>query len=235
MTTQVSPRRTCRHGVRRRATASKGTRVSLARPERCCSSLLAVEGVTILDLHDLLSVHVFVGMLVATLVVLKLASTGYRFVRYYTGDPNYLRKGAPQIVLRVVGPIVVVSTIAVVASGIVLVLAGPSSRDPLLGIHKASFIVWFVVMTVHVVGHVRDTIELSVADVSRDREQRVAGRGARLALVAFASAAGSRDRPDRPQLDRNLASLSPLDADENDYRAFCDAIRSGGLEAREGV
>src|SRR3954453_80069 len=102
---------------------------------------LAVEGVTILDLHDLLSVHVFVGMLIGTLVVLKLASTGYRFARYYTGDPNYLRKGAPQIVLRVIGPIVVLTTIAVVASGVVLVLAEPSSRDPLLGIHKASFIV----------------------------------------------------------------------------------------------
>ena len=191
MTTQVSPRRTVPPW---RSSSSDGVEGN-ARLTGATGALLffvlAVEGVTILDLHDLLSVHVFVGMLVATLVVLKLASTGYRFVRYYTGDPNYLRKGAPQIVLRVVGPIVVVSTIAVVASGIVLVLAGPSSRDPLLGIHKASFIVWFVVMTVHVVGHVRDTIELSVADVSRDREQRVAGRGARLALVAFASAAGS--------------------------------------------
>jgi hypothetical protein len=151
---------------------------------------LAVEGVTILDLHDLLSVHVFVGMLVGALVVLKLASTGYRFARYYTGDPEYRSKGAPQVVLRMIGPVVVVTTIAVVVSGVVLVLAGESSRDPLLGIHKASFIVWFVVMTVHVVGHVRDTVQLSVADASSDREQRVAGRASRVALVLLATGAG---------------------------------------------
>jgi hypothetical protein len=151
---------------------------------------LAVEGVTIVDLHDLLSVHVFVGMLVAALVVLKLASTGYRFARYYTGDGEYRRKGAPQIVLRVIGPVVVLTTIAVVVSGVVLVLAGPSSRDPLLGIHKASFVVWFVAMTVHVVGHVRDTLQLSVADASGDRRQRVAGRGSRVALVLGATGAG---------------------------------------------
>lgn len=151
---------------------------------------LAVEGVTIVDLHDLLSVHVFVGMLVAALVVLKLASTGYRFARYYAGDPEYVRKGAPQTVLRVIGPMVVVTTIAVVVSGVVLVLAGPSSRDPLLGIHKASFIVWFVLMTVHIVGHVRDTMQLSVADLSSDRTQRVAGRASRVAVVLLTTGAG---------------------------------------------
>ena len=56
--------------------------------------------------------------------------------------------------MRVIGPIVVV-TLAVVASGIALVLAGESSREPLFTIHKASFILWFVAMTVHV-GHIRE-------------------------------------------------------------------------------
>lgn len=151
---------------------------------------LAAEGVTIVDLHDLLSMHVFVGMLVAALVLLKLASTGYRFARYYAGDPDYRRKGPPQIVLRVIGPVVVVTTIAVVASGVVLVLVGESSRDPLLGIHKASFIVWFVAMTVHVVGHVRDTLQLSGADMSRDPARRVAGRATRVTVVLLATGAG---------------------------------------------
>ena len=45
--------------------------------------LLAVEGVTILFLRPLLSVHIFVGMLLIPPVALKLGSTGYRFVRYY--------------------------------------------------------------------------------------------------------------------------------------------------------
>ena len=41
--------------------------------------LLAVEGVTILFLRPLLSVHIFVGMLLIPPVLLKLVSTGWRF------------------------------------------------------------------------------------------------------------------------------------------------------------
>ena len=43
--------------------------------------LLAVEGATLLSLRSLLPVHVFVGMLLIPPVALKLASTGYRFLR----------------------------------------------------------------------------------------------------------------------------------------------------------
>ena len=44
--------------------------------------LLAVEGATIPLIHQLLSVHVFVGLLLLGPVALKLGSTGYRFARY---------------------------------------------------------------------------------------------------------------------------------------------------------
>ncbi len=48
--------------------------------------LLAAEGVTILFIRPLLSAHVFIGMLLIPPVALKLGSTGWRFLRYYTGD-----------------------------------------------------------------------------------------------------------------------------------------------------
>ena len=57
--------------------------------------LLAVIGVTILRLRSLLWVHLFVGMLLIGPIALKMASTGYRFVRYYTANPRYRRKGPP--------------------------------------------------------------------------------------------------------------------------------------------
>ena len=57
--------------------------------------LLAVEGATITSIQQLLSVHVFVGMLLLGPVALKLAATGYRFARYYTGGPEYVREGPP--------------------------------------------------------------------------------------------------------------------------------------------
>jgi hypothetical protein len=64
--------------------------------------LLAVIGLTILRIHSLLSVHLFVGMLLVPPVLLKLSSTGYRFVRYYTENARYRGKGAPELALRVI-------------------------------------------------------------------------------------------------------------------------------------
>jgi hypothetical protein len=115
--------------------------------------LLAVIGVTILRLRSLLWLHLFVGMLLIGPIALKLASTGYRFVRYYTANPSYRRKGPPAAPLRMLAPIVVISTAVVFVSGVALLLAGPSSRDTLLPIHKISFIVWAIFTSLHVLGH----------------------------------------------------------------------------------
>jgi uncharacterized membrane protein YwaF len=115
--------------------------------------LLAVIGVTIPQLRQFVSVHLFVGMLLIGPVLLKVASTGYRFVRYYTGDVEYRRKGPPELVLRVIGPIVVLSTAAVFATGVVLLILGPSHRNPWVELHKLTFIVWVVFMSLHVLLH----------------------------------------------------------------------------------
>jgi len=115
--------------------------------------LLAVIGVTIIALGPLLSVHLFVGMLLVGPLLLKLASTGYRFARYYTANPRYRRKGPPALPLRLIAPIVVLSTLVVFASGVALLFAGPSSRGELLPIHKVSFFVWVAFMSIHVLAH----------------------------------------------------------------------------------
>lgn len=115
--------------------------------------LLAVIGVTILALGQLLSVHLFVGMLLLGPLALKLASTGYRFLRYYTHNPRYRAAGPPITPLRMIAPIVVISTITVFASGVALLLVGPSSRGTLLPIHKVSFFVWVAFTSLHVLGH----------------------------------------------------------------------------------
>jgi hypothetical protein len=117
-------------------------------------ALLAVEGVTIVALGPLVSVHLFVGLALIPPIGLKLASTGYRFARYYTNSPRYRRRGPPAPLLRAIAPIVVLTSVIVLASGVWLLLAGPSSRDTLLPIHKVSFIVWLAFTGVHVLGHV---------------------------------------------------------------------------------
>jgi hypothetical protein len=115
--------------------------------------LLALIGVTIVRIGQLLWLHLFVGLLLIGPVTLKMASTGYRFARYYIHDPAYRRKGPPEILLRLIAPIIVLTTVVVFASGVVLLFVGPADRGQLVLIHKVSFIVWGVFMAVHVLGH----------------------------------------------------------------------------------
>ena len=56
---------------------------------------LLVEGFTVIDVNGMFALHAFVGMLLIPVAVLKLGSTGYRFWKYYSGDPAYRRKGPP--------------------------------------------------------------------------------------------------------------------------------------------
>lgn len=143
--------------------------------------LLAVEGLTILRVNSHLSLHMFVGMVLVPVVVLKIASTGYRFARYYLGDADYAAKGAPQPVLRIAGPFVVALTVAVFATGIALGIAGPRHNE-LLQLHKASFVLWFVATAIHVLGHLLETPRLAAADWRRSARP-ANGRVARATLV----------------------------------------------------
>ena len=112
--------------------------------------LLAIEGATLLDLRSLLTVHAFVGMLLVPVVALKLGSTGWRLLRYYLGAEDYVRRGPPHPFLRVVvAPIAVVSTIVLFATGVAL-LALDRTGGIVAGLHKASFVVWFGAVGVHV-------------------------------------------------------------------------------------
>lgn len=131
--------------------------------------LLAVIGVTIIALGPLLSVHLVVGMVLVGPVLLKLASTGYRFARYYTANPRYHRKGPPALPLRLIAPIVVLSTLVVFASGVALLFAGPSSRDTLLPIHKVSFFVWIAFTSIHVLAHLPTMLRSLGADYGPKR------------------------------------------------------------------
>ena len=113
--------------------------------------LLAAEGVTILSIRPLLPAHIVIGLLLIPPVALKLLSTGYRFVRYYTGDAAYVAKGPPHVLMRVLAPLLVVTTLTVLGTGVGLLALGPRHhRDLLLGLHKTSFVLWFFLMAVHV-------------------------------------------------------------------------------------
>jgi hypothetical protein len=153
--------------------------------------LLAAEGATIPFIGSLLGPHVFIGMLLIPPVLLKLGSTGYRFARYYSGNPPYLRKGPPPIGLRVLAPGVVLTTLALFGTGVALLITGPPS-DTLVFAHKLSFFAWVALMTLHVLAHLLEIPALALPDWRRSggREAQLAGAGARTTALAMALLAG---------------------------------------------
>ncbi len=153
--------------------------------------LLAAEGATILRVRQLISPHVFLGMVLIPPVLLKLGSTGYRFVRYYRGAPAYRRKGPPRVLLRLLGPVVAILTLVLLASGVALLLASPAWSRELLFVHKASFVLWFFAMTVHVLGHLPEVARLAPRDWLRRTRRDVSGAGTRQWLIAASLVAGA--------------------------------------------
>src|SRR5271168_2411072 len=144
--------------------------------------LLAVECYTILRIGRLITLHVFLGMLLLGPVTLKAGSVLYRFVRYYTGSAPYRRKGPPALLLRLIGPIIVLLTACVFGSGIMLAVTGPSYGPPSgwLVVHRISFFAWLFFIAIHVVTYVPRLPRLLTAEA---RRSCLGGRGARLALL----------------------------------------------------
>src|SRR5579871_70892 len=116
--------------------------------------LMVVELVTAAALHALLSTHVFVGVLLAGPLVIKLGSTGYRFLRYYAGAPAFVRKGPPHLVLRILAPLLVAMTLVLIGSGIGLLVTGPAQPGPLLSIHNISALLWLPMIAIHTFAYV---------------------------------------------------------------------------------
>lgn len=159
--------------------------------------LLALEGITILAIRQLITLHVFIGLLLVGPLLLKIASTGYRFVRYYTGSTPYVRKGPPHPILRILGPIVLGSSLAVLGTGIGLAFTDPGNAEPLLTLHQGSFVVWFAATAIHVLGHAlgagrttwRELHDPGSTPAARGRRWRMVAIGAALIVgVGFATA-----------------------------------------------
>ena len=155
-----------RLSLRGRTGGSEGNRRLTGSVAALLLVLLAAEGATLLAIRPLVSAHVFLGMLLVPVVGLKIGTTGYRLVRYYTGGRQYRLDGPPHPVLRLLGPLVVISTAALFATGVALIAVGPH-RGGVLGLHKASFVVWLIVMTAHVLGHLLRVPGLATADWQR--------------------------------------------------------------------
>ena len=140
-----------------------------------------------LGLQQTLTVHIAVGVALIPLVAVKLASTGWRMVRYYTRTPAYRAEGPPRPLLRGIAPLVVGSTLALLASGVGLVVAGPTSHF-FRAVHSASFALFLLVVGAHALAHLPKLRRFAFADWARSRRAR--GHALRRSVVGFALVAG---------------------------------------------
>jgi hypothetical protein len=145
--------------------------------------LLAIEGATLLRLGSLLTVHAFVGMLLIPVFALKISSTGWRMLRYYRRGEEYVRRGPPHIALRVfLAPVIVLSTLVLFGTGVALLVLSQTGGT-VVGLHKASFIVWVGATGLHVVAH--------APKLPRLLRARIPWAALRVTLVASTVAAGA--------------------------------------------
>jgi hypothetical protein len=150
--------------------------------------LFVAECLTLLNLGNLLTLHVFLGMLLLGPVALKIGSTLWRFTRYYTGSAAYVRKGPPAPLQRVTGPFVILTTVAVLGTGIMLAVEGPGNGS--WGrLHHLSFFIWAVVIVIHLAWYVPKLPRMLSGRVDPARHL-LAARPTRWLLLCGSLAAG---------------------------------------------
>lgn len=153
------------------------------------------ELLTLFDVRGLITWHIAIGALLVPPALVKIGSTGWRILRYYRRNPPYLEAGPPATAMRLLGPLVVVSTVALLGSGIVLVLLGEQqSRQPIVStlgfrvdwitVHQATFAVWAVATGLHLLGRIVLALQLTVR---ADRTRPVPGRIRRVTLLGVAT------------------------------------------------
>lgn len=134
-------------------------------------------GITILQIRDLLPEHYLIGFLMLGPLGLKLSSTGYRFVRYYTHSQPYRRAGPPELVMRLSAPFLVVATIAVFATGIELWLFGYRYGTWWFQAHVVSFLAWTAFLAVHLLGYAQRSFSAGWEEVTARLNASITRRG----------------------------------------------------------
>lgn len=132
------------------------------------------ELLTLFNVRGLISWHVAIGALLVPPALMKTASTGWRIARYYFGNPSYGKAGPPPALLRLLGPLVIISTLGLLGSGILLVLLGQvrsrrgvfsvlGFRLDWIGVHQSFFAVWVVATGLHLLGRIVPALRITVA------------------------------------------------------------------------
>jgi len=152
------------------------------------------ELLTLFDVRGLISWHVAVGALLVPPALLKTGSTGWRLARYYLGHRPYVTAGPPVLLLRLLGPLVVISTLGLLGTGVVLILLGEETgrselftvlgfRIDWITLHQGAFAVWAGATGLHLLARMVPAIRLTFA---QRRGRRVPGGPSRAVALGVA-------------------------------------------------
>ena len=156
------------------------------------------ELLTLFNVNALLSWHVAIGALLIPPALMKTTSTGWRMARYYTGHASYREAGPPPLLMRLLGPLVVVSTLGLLGTGVLLVLLGQRQsrsrvfdvaglRADWVTLHQAFFAVWAVVTGLHLLGRLVPALRITLQP---DGSGSVPGAWSRWLVLAAMTASG---------------------------------------------
>jgi len=161
-------------------------------------ALFLAETFTLISVGHFITAHILIGAFLIPLVILKTATTGWRIARYYLGTSDYRQGGPPPTALRLLGPLVILTGLAVLGSGLALIALGKSSFTTIvsiagfqinaLTIHQASFAAWLVVMGLHVLARTVPAVKVALGKESVGA--RVPGGSARGVALAVTLALG---------------------------------------------
>jgi hypothetical protein len=137
-------------------------------------------------------VHFAVGFAIIPLLLVKLSSTGRRAVGYYLRREPYRSGGPPQLIPRLLAPLLVVSAVVATITGVVLWALG-RQRGVWATLHTDSVVVLAVVLALHTLTYILRALRASSGSIvaaETTREERIMLWTLAAALVAAVLAIG---------------------------------------------
>ncbi len=144
----------------------------------------------LLGLQTFMSLHVFVGLALIPPVLLKLGSTGWRFLHYYARNRAYRLKGAPQLAMRLLAPVIVAATVVLFASGVAMGFLHGSALQQARNLHGPASVVWLIGIGIHVLVYLKRALSDAARDLFPRTRAAVRGARPRTLLLLAAVAAG---------------------------------------------
>ena len=168
---------------KRRANPAGNERLTAAVGLLVLVPVLVEVTTVLLGVHTFMSLHVFVGLALIPVVLLKFASTGWRFVRYYTRSRPYVAEGPPQLAMRMLAPLLVAATVVLFGSGVAMGFLHGHALQTARRLHGPASVIWLLLLGLHVLVYLRRALRSTAEDALPAKRAPASGATARAAAL----------------------------------------------------